>query len=103
MTGTWTSIPSLQSEELWIMHVIFHNTGAAVFLFIDFFILLSCGTLITVQAYQFLMFELSLSDNHHVPMKIGRNITTNESVNASRYGYLQGADGRFSNPYNHGV
>nr|GEY38313.1 probable protein S-acyltransferase 23 [Tanacetum cinerariifolium] len=83
---TWTSIPSLQSEELWIMHVIFHNTGAAVFLFIDFFILLACGTLITVQAYQ-----------------IGRNITTNESVNATRYGYLQGADGRFSNPYNHGV
>ncbi|GJW17375.1 probable protein S-acyltransferase 23 [Tanacetum coccineum] len=83
---TWTSIPSLQSEELWIMHVIFHNTGAAVFLFIDFFILLACGTLMTVQAYQ-----------------IGRNITTNESVNASRYGYLQGADGRFSNPYNHGA
>lgn len=35
-------------------------------------------------------------------MQIGRNITTNESVNATRYGYLQGTDGRFHNPYNNG-
>lgn len=35
-------------------------------------------------------------------MQISRNITTNESMNATRYGYLQGKDGRFRNPYNHG-
>ncbi|MFS7933523.1 putative protein S-acyltransferase [Helianthus anomalus] len=35
-------------------------------------------------------------------MQISRNITTNEYVNATRYGYLQGANGGFHNPYNHG-
>ncbi|XP_024966967.1 probable protein S-acyltransferase 23 isoform X1 [Cynara cardunculus var. scolymus] len=81
----WTSIPALQSEESWIHHVVFQHPGAAVFLFIDFLILIVAGTLILIQGYQ-----------------ISRNITTNESVNATRYGYLQGADGRFRNPYNHG-
>lgn len=35
-------------------------------------------------------------------IQIARNITTNESVNVIRYGYLHGTDGRFRNPYNHG-
>nr|XP_043623013.1 probable protein S-acyltransferase 23 [Erigeron canadensis] len=82
----WTSIPALQNEESWIHHVVFQHPGVAVFLFIDSFILLAAGTLFVVQAYQ-----------------IGRNMTTNESVNATRYGYLQGTDGKFHNPYNHGV
>ncbi|KAM0073006.1 putative protein S-acyltransferase [Helianthus debilis subsp. tardiflorus] len=82
----WTSIPALQSdEESWIHHVVFQHPGATVFLFFDFFILLAAGTLFLIQAYQ-----------------ISRNITTNEYVNATRYGYLQGANGRFHNPYNHG-
>ncbi|CAI9294455.1 unnamed protein product [Lactuca saligna] len=81
----WTSIPPLQNNESWIHHVIFKQPGAATFLFIDFFILIAAGTLIIIQAYQ-----------------ISRNITTNESMNATRYGYLQGTDGRFRNPYNHG-
>ncbi|XP_071697139.1 probable protein S-acyltransferase 23 isoform X2 [Rutidosis leptorrhynchoides] len=84
--GMWTSVPTLQSQESWIFHVVFQHPGAAAFLFIDAFILLAAGTLISVQAYQ-----------------ICRNITTNESVNARRYGYLQGADGQFRNPYNQGV
>ncbi|KAJ9561226.1 hypothetical protein OSB04_006386 [Centaurea solstitialis] len=82
----WTSIPTLQSEESWIHHVVFQHPGSAVFLFIDFLILIVAGTLFVIQAYQ-----------------ISRNITTNESVNATRYGYLQGADGGFRNPYNHGL
>ncbi|KAI7732839.1 hypothetical protein M8C21_022167 [Ambrosia artemisiifolia] len=82
----WTSIPALQSEESWIHHVVFQHPGAAAFLFIDLFILLAAGTLFLIQAYQ-----------------IGRNITTNEYVNATRYGYLQGAHGGFHNPYNHGI
>ncbi|XP_076934199.1 putative protein S-acyltransferase 23 [Bidens hawaiensis] len=82
----WTSIPALQSEESWIHHVVFQHPGAAVFLFFDSFILLAAGTLFVIQAYQ-----------------IGRNITTNEYVNATRYAYLQGAQGGFHNPYNHGI
>ncbi|KAF3786805.1 putative protein S-acyltransferase 23 [Nymphaea thermarum] len=35
--------------------------------------------------------------------EISRNVTTNELANASRYGYLRGPEGRFRNPYNHGI
>ncbi|KAI3786261.1 hypothetical protein L1987_39822 [Smallanthus sonchifolius] len=81
----WISNCVGKSEESWIHHVVFQHPGAAAFLFFDFFILLAAGTLFLIQAYQ-----------------ISRNITTNEYVNATRYGYLQGARGGFHNPYNHG-
>ncbi|KAK2987430.1 hypothetical protein RJ640_018567 [Escallonia rubra] len=82
---TWTSVPVLHTGETWIHHVVVRHPGAIFFLAVDALILLSGGTLLAVQAYQ-----------------IARNITTNESVNAARYAYLQGPDGRFRNPYNHG-
>ncbi|KAL8152633.1 hypothetical protein V2J09_010393 [Rumex salicifolius] len=35
--------------------------------------------------------------------QISRNITTNELANAMRYTYLRGPNGRFRNPYDHGI
>ncbi|KAK1567585.1 hypothetical protein Q3G72_013894 [Acer saccharum] len=81
----WTAIPPLPTEETWMHHVVVQHPGAVVFLALDIVILIAATTLTTIQVSQ-----------------IARNITTNESVNAIRYGYLRGTDGRFRNPYNHG-
>ncbi|XP_024631328.1 protein S-acyltransferase 24 [Medicago truncatula] len=34
---------------------------------------------------------------------ISSNLTTNEMINHERYSYLKGPDGRFRNPYDHGI
>ncbi|KAH7575503.1 hypothetical protein ACOSP7_004857 [Xanthoceras sorbifolium] len=81
----WTAIPPLPTEETWMHHVVVQHPGVVVFLALDTVILIAGTTLTTIQAYQ-----------------IAQNITTNESANAIRYGYLRGTDGRFRNPYNHG-
>lgn len=52
MAGIWTSVPVLQTEETWIRHVAVQHPGAVVFLFVDAIITISCGTLLTAQAYQ---------------------------------------------------
>ncbi|KAM7479065.1 hypothetical protein LguiA_027278 [Lonicera macranthoides] len=81
----WNLVPALGTEETWIHHLVVQHPGAFAFLIMDTLILISAGTLLTVQMSQ-----------------IARNITTNELANAIRYGYLRGPDGRFRNPYNHG-
>ncbi|XP_015892573.1 probable protein S-acyltransferase 23 isoform X2 [Ziziphus jujuba] len=81
----WTAVPALPAEGSWIHQVIVQYPAIVTFLVGDVVILIAATTLTTVQAYQ-----------------IARNITTNESANAIRYGYLRGPDGRFRNPYNHG-
>ncbi|KAL5714882.1 protein S-acyltransferase [Ranunculus cassubicifolius] len=81
----WIEVPIPPSPETWIHHVIVQHPGAFTFLIFDTFILLSSATLTISQATQ-----------------ISRNITTNELINRGRYEYLQGPDGKFRNPYNHG-
>ncbi|GFY89482.1 hypothetical protein Acr_06g0014220 [Actinidia rufa] len=61
------------------------HPGVVAFLVMDAIILIAASSLMTVQATQ-----------------IARNITTNEAVNAVRYGYLRTPEGRFHNPYSHG-
>uniref|UniRef100_A0A1J3HW84 S-acyltransferase n=1 Tax=Noccaea caerulescens TaxID=107243 RepID=A0A1J3HW84_NOCCA len=82
----WISIPHMHPRESWFQHVVTEHPGAAVFLFFDFLIFTATMTLTISQAYM-----------------IARNITTNELWNAKRFSYLQGPDGRFYNPYNHGL
>lgn len=52
MAGLWTSASVLQSEEIWIHHVVVNHPGAVVFMFVDTLILISCGTLLTALLYQ---------------------------------------------------
>ncbi|PSS29241.1 Protein like [Actinidia chinensis var. chinensis] len=73
------------AAETWTHFVFFQHPGAVAFLVMDAIILIAASSLMTVQATQ-----------------IARNITTNEAVNAVRYGYLRTPEGRFHNPYNHG-
>ncbi|CAM8981257.1 unnamed protein product [Rhodiola kirilowii] len=77
--------PILLPDETWIHNVATQHPGFVCFLVIDAMFLAAASTLFLIQAYQ-----------------ISRNITTNEAANAARYGYLQGPDGKFHNPYNHG-
>ncbi|KFK39958.1 hypothetical protein AALP_AA3G311600 [Arabis alpina] len=81
----WKSIPQIHPRESWIQYVVIEHPGAAVFMFFDSLVFIATMTLTISQAYQ-----------------ISRNITTNELWNAKRFKYLQGPDGRFYNPYNHG-
>ncbi|XP_054804838.1 protein S-acyltransferase 24-like [Prosopis cineraria] len=69
-----------------IQYAFTHLAGATSFLAVDFFLFFNVLFMTVVQAYQ-----------------ISRNITTNEMANAVRYSYLRGADGRFRNPYDHGI
>lgn len=57
-----------------------------VALTIDCFLLSGAAALAIAQAFQ-----------------ISQNITTNEMANVMRYNYLKGPDGRFRNPFDHGV
>lgn len=68
MVGMWTSVPTLQSQESWIHHVVFTHPGAAAFLFIDALILLAAGTLISVQAYQVIihLFIFYFSESYNI-------------------------------------
>ncbi|XP_010268638.1 PREDICTED: probable protein S-acyltransferase 23 isoform X2 [Nelumbo nucifera] len=81
----WTGMPAIPALERWIHHLAVQHPGVLVFLFMDTIILIGATALTISQASQ-----------------IAQNITTNELANARRYGYLQGPDGRFRNPYNHG-
>ncbi|KAF5206561.1 S-acyltransferase [Thalictrum thalictroides] len=81
----WIALPTMPTSETWIHHVVVEHPGAVTFLLVDTIIAISAATLTISQATQ-----------------ISRNITTNELVNRARYGYLQGPDGRFRNPYNKG-
>ncbi|XP_031483677.1 protein S-acyltransferase 24 isoform X1 [Nymphaea colorata] len=82
----WTEKMVPSSAGSWVYHTIASHPGAVAFLVIDVFVLMGGAVLTVAQASQ-----------------ISRNITTNELANASRYGYLRGPDGRFRNPYNHGI
>jgi len=68
-----------------VNYVAAHHPGALAFLIIDFLLFFGVAMLTGMQASQ-----------------IGRNITTNEIANATRYSYLKGPGGHFRNPYNHG-
>ncbi|CAM8932493.1 unnamed protein product [Rhodiola kirilowii] len=82
----WTAKTILLYDEEWIHHVTTQHPGFICFLVVDAIILMAASALSITQAYQ-----------------IARNITTNEMANAVRYGYLRGPDGKFRNPYNHGL
>ncbi|KAL5541223.1 hypothetical protein UlMin_042696 [Ulmus minor] len=81
----WNGIPTIPVGETWTRYVIAQHPGVVAFLFMDFLMVTGVTTLTVTQASM-----------------IARNITTNETANAARYGYLHGPDGRFRNPYNHG-
>ncbi|CAN0920902.1 Probable protein S-acyltransferase 23 [Linum grandiflorum] len=82
----WTVPPQfLQVETNWFRFIVFQHPGIVAFFILDSFIFLAAITLTIAQGWQ-----------------ISRNITTNELANAKRYGYMQGPDGKFRNPYNHG-
>ncbi|KAJ1697037.1 hypothetical protein LUZ63_005549 [Rhynchospora breviuscula] len=85
MNRVWTEPVVLNPTEKWIHYMATRHTGAVLFIFLDSFLLMGALILTVVQAYQ-----------------IAKNITTNEMANARRYDYLQGPEGRFRNPYNHG-
>ncbi|GMH04581.1 hypothetical protein Nepgr_006421 [Nepenthes gracilis] len=82
----WTDPTAPSSLGSWLNHTGTHHAGAISFLVADFFLFFGVAVLTIVQASQ-----------------ISRNITTNEMANAMRYGYLKGHDGRFKNPYDHGL
>lgn len=69
----------------WVNYVAAHHPGALAFFIMDFLLFFGVAMLTGMQASQ-----------------IGRNITTNEIANATRYSYLKGPGGHFRNPYNHG-
>ncbi|XAR52983.1 Protein S-acyltransferase [Bertholletia excelsa] len=81
----WTGVPIWPAGETWIHFVVVRHPGVAAFLVMDAMILIPASTLLILQA------------SH-----IARNLTTNETMNAVRYGYLRGPDGQFRNPYNYG-
>lgn len=81
----WTALPLLSTEELGIRNLVVHHPGIVAFFVLDIICLIAGGTLTAAHSSQ-----------------IARNITTNEQMNAIRYGYLRGPDGRFRNPNNHG-
>ncbi|KAL5547716.1 hypothetical protein UlMin_002947 [Ulmus minor] len=70
----------------WISYVGTKHVGVISFLVADFFLFFGVAILTAVQASQ-----------------IARNITTNEMANVMRYSYLKGPNGRFRNPYDHGI
>uniref|UniRef100_A0ACD5X0U3 Uncharacterized protein n=1 Tax=Avena sativa TaxID=4498 RepID=A0ACD5X0U3_AVESA len=81
----WTEPIVLSSSESWTHFMVTKHPGAALFMFMDVFLLSGALILTGAQATQ-----------------IARNLTTNEAANQSRYAYLRGPDGRFRNPYNQG-
>ncbi|KAF3323779.1 putative protein S-acyltransferase 23 [Carex littledalei] len=81
----WTEPVVLDPTEKWIHYMVTRHTGAVFFISLDFFMLTGALILTVAQASQ-----------------VARNITTNEMANSRRYEYLQGPEGRFRNPYNHG-
>ncbi|XP_074281192.1 protein S-acyltransferase 24 isoform X2 [Silene latifolia] len=70
----------------WLNHAGTHHPGAISFLLAVSLLFFGVAVLTVVQASQ-----------------ISRNITTNEMANAMRYSYLKGPNGRFRNPFDHGV
>ncbi|KAK3001722.1 hypothetical protein RJ639_021780 [Escallonia herrerae] len=70
----------------WLQHAGNEHVGALSFLLMDFFLFSGVAVLTVLQASQ-----------------ISRNITTNEMANVLRYSYLRGPNGRFRNPYDHGI
>ncbi|KAK3007650.1 hypothetical protein RJ639_013884 [Escallonia herrerae] len=70
----------------WLQHAGSEHIGALSFLIMDFFLFSGVAVLTVLQASQ-----------------ISRNITTNEMANVLRYSYLRGPNGRFRNPYDHGI
>ncbi|KAH9624427.1 hypothetical protein KSS87_003446 [Heliosperma pusillum] len=70
----------------WLNHAGTHHPGAISFLVSVSMLFFGVAVLTVVQASQ-----------------ISRNITTNEMANAMRYSYLKGPNGRFRNPFDHGV
>ncbi|XP_052192027.1 probable protein S-acyltransferase 23 isoform X2 [Diospyros lotus] len=81
----WTAAPMLSAGETWFHFMVIQHPGLVAFLVMDTIILIAASCLMAIQASQ-----------------IARNLTTNEAINAVRYWYLWGPDGRFRNPYNHG-
>lgn len=82
----WKAAHLMAIGESWIHFMLVQHPGVDVFLVLDLLIFTAASSLLAVQSYQ-----------------IARNITTNESINASRYTYLQSPEGKFRNPYNHGI
>ncbi|KAG6490364.1 hypothetical protein ZIOFF_051659 [Zingiber officinale] len=81
----WAWSPATLSSKTWTHLVMLEHPGAVLFMLMDLITLAGTLTLAVAQGSQ-----------------IARNVTTNELANATRYPYLQGADGHFRNPYNHG-
>ncbi|XP_042413161.1 probable protein S-acyltransferase 23 isoform X1 [Zingiber officinale] len=81
----WAWSPATLSSKTWTHLVMLEHPGAVLFMLMDLITLAGTLTLAVAQGSQ-----------------IARNVTTNELANAARYPYLQGADGHFRNPYNHG-
>lgn len=81
-----TNPTAASSFGAWLNHASSHYKGAFSFLIVDCFLLSGAAALAIAQAFQ-----------------ISQNITTNEMANVMRYNYLKGPDGRFRNPFDHGV
>ncbi|CAM8971709.1 unnamed protein product [Rhodiola kirilowii] len=90
LDGICNTKPILLPDETWIHNVATKHPGFVCFLVIDAMFLAAASTLFLIQAYQILCLHVDISQY------------TNEAANAARYGYLQGPDGKFHNPYNHG-
>lgn len=86
LTRIMTDPTAASSFGAWLNHASSHYKGAFSFLIVDCFLLSGAAALAIAQAFQ-----------------ISQNITTNEMANVMRYNYLKGPDGRFRNPFDHGV
>ena len=85
MTGLWTVFQEPLFSKSWFHQVIAENPGAFAFLVMDVALLSGTTTLTIAQTAQ-----------------IAQNITTNGLVNASRFAYLRGPEGRYRNPFSRG-
>ncbi|KAK8962953.1 putative S-acyltransferase [Platanthera guangdongensis] len=81
----WTGSMVIPYSGRWMHHMMKEHPGAVTFLVMDVICLAGALALTIAQGSQ-----------------IARNMTTNEMANAARYLYLQGPEGHFRNPYNHG-
>lgn len=73
------------STVSWLIFVATHHTGAFLFVVGDAFMLCSVLGLAFAQGSQ-----------------VAQNTTTNEMMNAHRYAYMKGGDGKYFNPYDRG-